>query len=85
MGNPPLDSDTQFAFDLQKVMSDEAGKRFVAYLLHHFGLFKSSFNDNPTRTAYHEGLRQAALYLSGQISLHSPKSVSDIYKIMQNS
>lgn len=79
------DKDAAFASDLKRVLKTDHGMRFIAYLIKYYGLFKISYNENPQRMAYHEGLRQAALFLSQQISLYAPEDMALIMrKIHEN-
>jgi hypothetical protein len=74
------DKDAAFALDLKRVLNTDFGRNFVVYLMRHYGLFKTSYNENPQRMAYHEGLRQAALFLSQQISIYAPEEIGPLLK-----
>lgn len=72
------DKDAAFALDLKRLLNTDFGQNFIVYLLKQYGLFKTSYNESPQRMAFHEGQRQAALFLSQQISIYAPNEVGEI-------
>jgi len=64
----------QFITDLNAITSQETGVRLIAYLLHQYGLLKPSYSASG-HTAFNEGLRSAALFITQELSMHNPKKI----------
>jgi hypothetical protein len=77
------DTNDQIMNDLKTVLADDHGKRLIAHLLKHYGLFKLSYSQTG-HTEFNEGMRMAALYLSQLISIVNPSAFGDIVTTIQD-
>jgi hypothetical protein len=57
---------------IQNFMRTFEGRRFILEYLQNCGIFDSMFNENPVRSAYCSGKRDAALDLERQIKEAAP-------------
>lgn len=60
--------------DLQWVMADARGRRFVARLLDFAGVNRTVFNTSGSVMNLNEGRRQVGLFLTDEMLTHCPKS-----------
>lgn len=56
--------------DLQWLMGNKRGRRVVRRLLARTGLYRSSFNNSGSVTAFNEGQRNVGLWLMAMIESH---------------
>ena len=59
--------------DLQAVMATEAGRRFMWALLGDCGMYRASFNNSGSITAFNEGQRAIGLALTARITQECPE------------
>jgi hypothetical protein len=59
--------------DLQSVMGSEAGRRFMWSLLGDCGMYRASFNNSGSITAFNEGQRDIGLRLVARITQECPE------------
>lgn len=59
--------------DLQSVMGSEAGRRFMWALLGDCGMYRASFNNSGSITAFNEGQRDIGLRLVARITQECPE------------
>lgn len=64
--------------DLALILSDMRGRRFIWRYLQECGVFKTSFNNSGSVTAFNEGMRNIGLKLLAEIS----EADSDAYSKM---
>jgi len=62
----------QYKDDLLYVVSTAGGRRFVASVLEHAGMWSSSISDDHETTEFHEGRRQVALMIYEDLARHLP-------------
>ena len=59
--------------DLRQVMKSVAGRRYVRRMLDATGVFRPSFNNSGSITAFNEGQRYVGLMLLAEVKQHCPK------------
>lgn len=64
--------------DIQWVLSEAAGRRFVLRYLEECGVFRTSFNNSGSITAFNEGQRNVGLMLFSDLNEASP----EMYQVM---
>ncbi len=64
--------------DLQGILNSKAGRRFVWRLLDRAGVYRTSFNNSGSITAFNEGRREVGLFLLNEIHEVAP----DAYLVM---
>lgn len=70
--NAAFNEEEQNKQDIIAIMSQAKGRRFIAHTLQKLGLYRTSFTGDNS-TFFHEGMRNAALMLLGDILEHAPK------------
>lgn len=78
-----LEHTSQLA-DLLYVMTDPAGRRFMHKLLSEAGLFRSSFDSDPHKTAFNEGQRNVGLRLMADIMAIAPSQYAQMIEEQRN-
>ena len=66
--------------DVKKVMQTEHGRRFVRRLLEVAGVFRSSFNNSGSITAFNEGQRNLGLLILADLMTHCPDDFVNMMK-----
>ena len=61
-----------FVEDIKWLMSSPRGRRLVWWLLSKAGVFRTSFNNSGSITAFNEGQRNMGLMLQGEVLEASP-------------
>lgn len=57
--------------DIRWLMSDKRGRRIMWRLLAEAGVYRTSFNNSGSVTAFNEGKRQIGLVLIGEVNEHA--------------
>lgn len=68
------------AEDIEWIMSEPRGRRFVRGLMERAGVYRLSFNTNALMMAFHEGQRNEALALLDLIIAHCPDRYAEMLK-----
>lgn len=64
--------------DLQWLMGDVRGRRFMWRLLGRSGIYRTSFTGEALSMAFREGERNVAIVLMDEITRHCPKRLSEM-------
>lgn len=72
--------DRQEIEDLQAIMGDAAGRRFMWRLLGQTGVYRSSFTGEPHGTIFREGERNVGLRLLAIINRHCADEYAEMQK-----
>lgn len=66
--------------DLQKVLKNPEGRRFVWRVLSEAGIFKASFSLNSMQTAFNEGKRDIGIWLMGDVDRAEPGAYAQMQR-----
>jgi hypothetical protein len=68
------------ADDWKWIMGQKRGRRMIWRQLERAGVFRSTFDENPHRSAFNEGQRNEGIYITDQIMTHCPEHWTNMMK-----
>lgn len=66
--------------DMQWLMGDVRGRRFVHRLLERAGIYRLTFTGDALSSAFNEGQRNSGLRLMNELLQHCPKRLSEMQR-----